>query len=283
MYRDEYRNRFTTVAVATHNKEITALDNDGSNKAACTYLHNHRDLEILAIKKGKAYFDIDGSTFLVERGDVVFVNPYEIHSAYTEAEFLPYAYFCMTFDMSMLLTPPSHPAFKICDNLTEGYLKFDHLIRSPEIYNGVLAMEKIFNEKKEGWEFFMSSEMFKIFGLLHENKNYTLFFDEVPKNHLFVKNVLDFIEKNFSSNITSADAAESLCYDQSYFCRLFKKNFNQSFGEYLTFFRINYAAKLLRKGSSVTDAAISSGFDNLSYFTKSFKKYKNTLPSKIKD
>lgn len=279
MYDDGYRKHFTSLTAATHNNEIISSGN--KEKINTTHTHNHRDFEILLVKKGKVYFTIDENTFLAENGDVILVNPYEIHSAYTKNDFLPFSEYCITFDLSMLLASSTHPATQLCNKLTDGNLKFNHLIKSEEIKKLVLKSEQIFENKKDGWEFFISSILFEIFGYLYENQCYTIF-KSPDKSHIFVKNVLEFIENNFKENITSSDIAEKLCYDKSYFCRLFRKNFGQNFGEYLNFYRIKYATELLKTGFSVSSAATMSGFNNLSYFTKIFKKHNGLLPSKFK-
>lgn len=277
MYDDNYRKRFTSVAAAIYGKEIELSET--GREVEFTHIHNHHDFEILVIKKGKARFVIDDHEFFAEKGDVILVNPYEIHSAYALAEFMPFSYYCITFDLSLILASSTHPATKICQQMSDGCMRFHHLVREPEIASILLELEEIFTKKGEGWEFFMTSAMFRIFGLLYKNKKYTLM--PATKNHIFTKEVTGFVENNFTENITSTHAAERLGYDKSYFCRLFRKNFGKSFGEYLNFHRINFATELLRRGSSVSEAAFACGFNNLSYFTKVFKKYNNTQPSKI--
>lgn len=278
MYNDNYRKRFTSVAAATYSKNINSSE-DGEN-IIFTPIHDHKDFEILVIKSGKAYFNIDESEFSASAGDVILVNPYEMHSAFALAEFMPFSYYCITFDLSMLLASPIHPATEMCKKLTNGYMKFDHLIKDDKISKVILETEQIFTQKNEGWEFFISSAIFEVFGQLYKNHSYTIM-SAPTKSHIFTKEIISFIENNFTENITSAHAAQKLGYDTSYFCRLFKKNFGQSFGEYLNFYRINFANELLKGGSSVSEAALLSGFNNLSYFTKVFKKYNNVPPSKV--
>ncbi|MNJ35515.1 TCP pilus virulence regulatory protein [compost metagenome] len=53
--------------------------------------------------------------------------------------------------------------------------------------------------------------------------------------------------------------------------------------EYLNFIRINKAANLLRTGSyNVLEAALESGYQHVSYFSKWFKMYMNMTPSEYK-
>jgi AraC-like DNA-binding protein len=57
------------------------------------------------------------------------------------------------------------------------------------------------------------------------------------------------------------------------FCRFFKKIARQTFVEALTHFRVNHAANLLSSTEKpVSEICFESGFSNISYFNKSFKK-----------
>jgi AraC-like DNA-binding protein len=55
-----------------------------------------------------------------------------------------------------------------------------------------------------------------------------------------------------------------------YFARGFRALVGQSSHQYLLRAQLAHAARLLRKEASVTEAAISSGFSNLSHFTRTF-------------
>jgi len=53
--------------------------------------------------------------------------------------------------------------------------------------------------------------------------------------------------------------------------------------EYVNFIRINKAAELLRTGRyNVLEAALESGYQHVSYFSKWFKFYMNMTPSEYK-
>jgi two-component system response regulator YesN len=93
----------------------------------------------------------------------------------------------------------------------------------------------------------------------------------------FSKSVINYIEENYSKNITSKSASEELRYDQSYFCRTFKKLFGLKFNEYLNIHRIKVAKELL-KTESVSTAATKSGFSSISYFSVVFKKITGLTP-----
>ena len=77
---------------------------------------------------------------------------------------------------------------------------------------------------------------------------------------------------------TSA-AAKALTMSERTFQRRFKQEFGSSFKDYVTLFRFEQAAVMLRQGDKVSDVALSCGFKDLSYFSASFKAYSGHTPS----
>ena len=68
-----------------------------------------------------------------------------------------------------------------------------------------------------------------------------------------------------------------------YFCAFFKNMTKKSPVEYLNSYRVERAArKLLNSDLSVTDIAFSCGFNDLSYFIKTFKAEKGVTPAKFR-
>ena len=77
-----------------------------------------------------------------------------------------------------------------------------------------------------------------------------------------------------------AEAAEM---SPKYFCYFFKEMTAKTPVEYLNGYRIEKATKmLLNTNDSVTDVAYSCGFNDLSYFIKTFKQIKGITPAKFR-
>jgi AraC-like DNA-binding protein len=97
-----------------------------------------------------------------------------------------------------------------------------------------------------------------------------------------IRNVLRYISDNYSNKIYIDDLAGIANMSKCHFCRFFKKYTGMSPVAYLNFFKVNEASKLLLSGNySVTEAALQTGYDNLSYFAKTFKQYKGVSPSEL--
>ena len=62
--------------------------------------------------------------------------------------------------------------------------------------------------------------------------------ERTEKDNSPMRQIVDFIAENYRSRITLADLAGALGYDYSYTSRCFRKNFNQSFSEFINGYRI---------------------------------------------
>ena len=79
------------------------------------------------------------------------------------------------------------------------------------------------------------------------------------------------------------DIAQTVHLNEQYFMRLFKKETGGSVLQYITARRIALSIYYLENTEmSITDIAVSSGFDNYSYFNRIFKRLTGTTPSKYR-
>lgn len=92
-----------------------------------------------------------------------------------------------------------------------------------------------------------------------------------------------YIARNYASRITLEEVAGYVHLNASYFSSTFKRNIGMSFKEFLNLYRIEMSKKLLKNtNSSILDIAVATGFEEQSYYTKMFKKYTGTSPSKFR-
>lgn len=100
-----------------------------------------------------------------------------------------------------------------------------------------------------------------------------------------INNVIEYIMLHFKENINLGKAAEISSMNKSAFCRYFKKSTGKPFVSFLNEIRINYSCKLLLESSpsrSISEAAYISGFNNVSYYNRIFKKVIGVSPSEYK-
>ena len=137
--------------------------------------------------------------------------------------------------------------------------------------NLISRMNEILSEKMDGFD----EIIVELIRAKTENEN-------LIKSVEFVKDVLDYISEHLFDSVTSKQASKSLNFNQSYFCRTFKKNFGMSFSDYLNGERVAYSRKLLEEGKSITQIALDLGFSSATAYSKCFKQKFNILPSKYK-
>ena len=96
---------------------------------------------------------------------------------------------------------------------------------------------------------------------------------------ILFKKVLLFIEENYTQTLSLNDLSKVAGMTPKYLCKFFNNMSNKTPIEYLNFYRIEIACEqLLSTDLSVTDIAINCGFNDVSYFIKTFKKYKGITP-----
>lgn len=90
---------------------------------------------------------------------------------------------------------------------------------------------------------------------------------------------LKYIDSNYKEPICLADISKNVFLSHEYFSRLFKEEVGENFSTYLTNYRLNKAEYLLKNSDmKVGEIALEVGYQNPSYFSKTYKKYKGISP-----
>jgi len=104
----------------------------------------------------------------------------------------------------------------------------------------------------------------------------------ILKEQQRIQKVYHFIETNYQKEIDVNEVARFCQLTTAAFCRYFKKATHYTFTDFLNRFRINQSKKILMQNKTVTEACYECGFENLSYFNKTFKKFTGENPSAFK-
>lgn len=90
-----------------------------------------------------------------------------------------------------------------------------------------------------------------------------------------INRVVDFIQANLSENLSLKQLSEVAYYSKFHLNRIFSAYMGESIYQYIKRVRLEKSAELLLANSkeSITDVALSCGFENSSSFAKSFKKH----------
>jgi YesN/AraC family two-component response regulator len=101
----------------------------------------------------------------------------------------------------------------------------------------------------------------------------------ILKEQQRLQQVYHYVEMNYQKEINVNDVAATCHLTTAAFCRYFKKQTHYTFTDFLNHYRINQSKKLLMQDCSVTEVCYQTGFANISYFNKMFKKLTGENPS----
>jgi len=94
---------------------------------------------------------------------------------------------------------------------------------------------------------------------------------------------VEYIEKNLHREITLGEVARYMNTSPHYFSRIFKKNYSQSFIDFVTDRRMVQAVIWFRDtDKTITEAALELGYSEANYFSKVFRKRIGISPSEFK-
>lgn len=252
---------------------------------ACPHiqLHFHDTFEIVYVKKGRGRIRADNHEYVYEDGTVVFIGPNIPHYGLINKEQSRNHEIVIHFDEEFVLK-----RLKI-------FPEFDTLVQFILSSQNVLIFDLSFKKVLE--PFFEaltmqedSEQLLSLMRILLKMNKSEQHFSLLPEKERFyhqdagrLKMILNFINKNFDTKISTSDVANHLNMTVNSFCRLFKRISDKPFMDYLNEFRIHNAVYLIEcDGLTISEVMYKSGFSNSSYFTKQFRKYKVLSPSEYR-
>ncbi|HOJ80448.1 MAG TPA: AraC family transcriptional regulator [Clostridiales bacterium] len=253
--------------------------------------HWHEEMELLLVTSGKAQFRIEAEYYEVHQGECIFVNSGELHAGF-QIDKSPCSYKALVFSPSLLYSS----SFDLTrTNYVDPIMKNSlivkrHITASPgwqsELLGRLEMLLRYLDARPPAYELLVKSELFGIFALLSANCISSANTPERSQDHFRLeklKTALKYIQDNYSKKISTFDIAASVDMSEGHFCRLFKHYVKKTPVEYLNYYRITRAARLLEEtGMKVLEVAMEVGFDNLSYFIGTFKRHMGMTPSKYR-
>ena len=256
---------------------------DASHPRYLMSYHWHVEYEVIRILRGTLTVTLDEKSFTAHANDVIFVNSGILHSGIPE----DCVYECIVFDLNTFLKSNSVCSRYMQEILHQEIMIYHHFTeKQSDIIACVNSLFHAMNEKTSGYEMIVYGQFYHFFGLIFSNHYYLENQLKTRKDYkriLQLKQVVDFIEKNYTSQITLNQLSASVSMSPKYFCRFFSEMTHQTPMDYLNRQRIEQACyQLSTTDDSITEIAYRTGFNDLSYFISTFKKYKGITPGKYK-
>lgn len=103
------------------------------------------------------------------------------------------------------------------------------------------------------------------------------------QNNTRLRPTLEYLQKNYQNRISIDDIAKASHMSVSRLCHLFKEQLGLTVFDYLTNLRVSRAKYLLvSTDMTCLEICLDSGFNNLSYFNRTFKKRIGMTPSQFR-
>lgn len=162
-------------------------------------------------------------------------------------------------------------------------LSVEQSVKMQMQFKKILALEKIPEEECYGKDFHIHLLLSEL--LLIVNRIYLSYHkiqgSSFPGNYRQVYKIIQYIHDNYSEEICLDRLSKEFYINKYSLCKIFQKVTGYTPSQYLINWRIVKAKEFLLNGKSVDQACAESGFNNLSHFSRTFKKLVGLSPKQF--
>lgn len=245
--------------------------------------HWHKEFEIIKVISGCFNLNLNSIGYTLTAGNIIFVECGTLHGGVPDN----CVYECLVFDLNMLKRRQNDAITPLISPLIDGSKGINCIIpeKGSSVYLAASALFAVTSTRDDYYEIETYSMLFRLFSQLYKNENISPVSKnpQTSKKNQTVIKLLDWIDYNFTENITLQKLSEISNLSEKYICRIFKEYTSKTPINYINELRIDAAChEMISDKKSVTEAALACGFNDLSYFSKLFKRYKHISPYKYR-
>ena len=242
--------------------------------------HFHPFFEIYYLLQGERTYFINGNIYTARRGDMILVNPYDVHRT-TSSDVQEFERILINFSEQFIPanSVPSGPQFL-------PFVQGSRLIRfsmkeQPAIEHMIREMLSECENQADGYVDYVKSLLhqllIKVYRHSTDGKQEPLQF--AHPMYQKISEIATHLNDHFQENITLEQIAKQFYISTSYLSRVFKKITGFHFREYLQLIRVKEAQRLLREThEKVLTIAEKTGFEHVAHFNTTFKKVTGMTP-----
>lgn len=266
-----------------------ACYHDNISEAAVPW-HWHDELEILVVEAGTARVSVNGTDYIVNQGEGFFVNTGALHGVWNvgrEPCYLQSVVFHPRLVggsvdsilwqkyLEPLLSDPCRPCVHFSN--TQEWEK-DASKAIQEAWQSCVS-------EAEGFEFEVRERLSRLIFLLTKNCPKA---EKKPSEKALragerIKAMLQYIQEHYNGELTLAKIAESAAVSENECLRCFRSMIGSTPIQYVKQVRIQKAAELLvSTNRKISDIGAECGFQEMSYFAKTFRELKGCTPGEYR-
>ncbi|MFR7579934.1 MAG: helix-turn-helix domain-containing protein [Butyribacter sp.] len=245
------------------------------------YVHWHQEFEFLVLTEGKVLFTIEDRKYVMNPGDIVFINSNYLHMAKNICGGVC-SFYAIDFSYHVL-NEDIHSIFSkkfIRPILNDKYVFPEFMPVSEDedkcwqkdIRNYLHEIGECPEHELEPFELMIRSRILAIWDILDKNCVRAQKDNDIESRYSErLEPVISYIKENYAYEITLGELAAILPMSDGQFSRVFKQTMKLSPIQYLMRYRILQSCKLLQDTEKkIGEIANLSGFNNISYFNRVF-------------
>jgi AraC-like DNA-binding protein len=262
--------------------------------------HWHYFMEIIYMKEGQAMFECDGTTYVLEKGDLIIFYPESVHAVYAVAGF-PIVYDVLKFDVNKLHAPNSYTprlgaiiqaARANSSESSRAEKKLPVVFREEKLR--LLNVAQYFDTciaelatRHYGYDIIVHNDisalLIIIIRLWYEKGFSPDKISAEPENAATIRSITAYIDEHSGENIRVEDLADKCDMSYSFFAKSFHDLYGRSCKEYIELMRVTKAEDMLLFTShSLSWIAQETGFSDSSHLIKTFRRWKDSTPKQFR-
>lgn len=246
--------------------------------------HWHDDLEFIYVESGALLYSVNGREIPINAGEGIFANSRSIHGHHPATE-EGSVYTCVLIHPDFLSTNDAIRRRYIDPVIHNPGMPYVLLSYGDERTQPVLtSMERIVHANRQQDETIGLILMYSGFLMLDCLYRYMVSAAQQaayadPRMEA-LHDMIGFVQSHYAGDVSLNDIATAGRVSKSSCCAIFREYLHQTPVGYLTGYRLERGAELLRNTNlTITEVAMRTGFASQSYFTETFRKHNGITPS----
>ena len=249
--------------------------------------HWHDDVEFSVILSGQMTYNVNGTAHIIEQGNGIFVNSRQFHGNFS-VNGADCEYICVLLHPILLCANQFLEKTCVIPVISNDAFPYSVLRRdvpwNAKLMADVYHIVQLYDEWEKASDLLVQSLFFHIWSILYEHMPDAAQLPIRSGNRLSaLHDMIGFLQRHYNEKITLSDIAAAGKVCQSKCCAIFSEYLHQTPIRYLTGYRLNKSAELLKHTSmSITEVAFTSGFTGVSYYAETFRKYFGCTPTEYR-
>ena len=229
----------------------------------------HSYWELTYVDKGELLTTIDGVSYHLKQGDLIFYAPMQFH---TQSTFEKISSSYLTINFKMNFNHADLLCNKIFSLKRDSYFIVTKLIEelsNDNLYSNDLSL------------CYLKQLIIQMLRLdnSHFHSKPTTHMQQTYENEL-LNDILLYIDDNIYEKISVSTLCDHFCISTSMLHSLFRKNMNNTAKNYINELKLSKSKELIRNSThTLSEISEMLGFSSIHYFSKKFKSYFNISPT----